>query len=206
MTESSPDRAPRTYTVCVYCGSRSGSDAAYASAAGEVGRLIGEQGWGLVYGGGNVGLMGIVADAALAAGARVTGVIPRSLVAREVGHSGLQSLHVVDTMHERKQLMAEHADAFLAMPGGIGTLEELYEVWTWRQLGYHAKPIGLLNVAGYYDTLLSFMATSVEQGFLGPQQMTMVQTGSEPAELLTRLHQLAHAPSGLAVAADYGRI
>lgn len=206
MPDTSPVRSPKTYTLCVYCGSRVGSEQAYASAASEVGRLIGEQGWGLVYGGGNVGLMGILADAALVAGAHVTGVIPRSLMAREVGHAGLQTLHVVDTMHERKQLMAENADAFLALPGGIGTLEELYEVWTWRQLGYHAKPIGLLNVAGYYDTLLSFMNTSVERGFLGPQQMAMVQTGSAPAELLARLHQLACSSQAQVSPADYGRI
>jgi uncharacterized protein (TIGR00730 family) len=182
---------PDTFSVCVYCGSRHGLSPAYAEAAGTVGRTIGSQGWQLVYGGGNVGLMGVLADATLAAGGRVVGVIPRSLMAREVGHRGLHELHVVETMHQRKQLMAERADAFVALPGGIGTLEELYEAWTWRQLAYHHKPIGLLNVAGYYDALLEFMERSVAEDFLGREQMAFVQTSSDPAALLERLHELA---------------
>ena len=135
-------------SICIYCGSRAGVDPAYAAAAREVGTLLGRMGAQLVYGGGRVGLMGEVADATLAAGGRVVGVIPESLKRLEVGHGGLHELHVVPTMHLRKQMMAERADAFLALPGGIGTLEELYEVWTWRQLGYHDKPVGLLNVDG----------------------------------------------------------
>ncbi len=142
------------FSVCVYCGSRNGESGLHAESAAEVGRLIGERGWRLVYGGGRAGLMGVVADAALAAGAPVLGVIPQSLVDREVAHAGLTELRVVSTMHQRKQAMAEAADVFLALPGGIGTFEELFEVWTWRQLGYHDKPVGLLNSGGYYDGLI----------------------------------------------------
>ena len=145
----------RPISLCVYCGSRPGDLPAYADAARAVGTEIGRRGWQLVYGGGRAGLMGVVADAALAAGAAVVGVIPQSLMVRELGHAGLTELHVVDTMHQRKTMMAERSDAFLALPGGIGTFEELFEVWTWRQLGYHDQPIGLLNVAGYYDPLLA---------------------------------------------------
>ncbi|MES2090294.1 MAG: TIGR00730 family Rossman fold protein, partial [Pseudomonadota bacterium] len=136
-----------TFTVCVYCGSRMGLDPAHEAAAREVGRQIGLRGWSLIYGGGSTGLMGAVADAALAHGATVTGVIPHRLVQRELGHQGLTDLQVVDSMHERKHRMAMHADVFVAIPGGIGTMEELFEVWTWRQLGYHHKALGLLNGA-----------------------------------------------------------
>lgn len=175
------------FSVCVYCGSRPGAQAAYGEAARRLGRGIGERGWQLVYGGGKVGLMGEVADAVLATGGRAVGVIPESLMKREVGHRGLHELHVVPTMHQRKQMMAERADAFVALPGGIGTLEELYEVWTWRQLGYHQQPIALLNVAGYYDGLLAFMQTSVDQGFLAADQLAALMVGVDPAALLDRL-------------------
>lgn len=158
-----------------------------------MGTFIGQQGWQLVYGGGNVGLMGVVADATLAAGGRAIGVIPRSLMEREVGHQALHEQHVVETMHQRKQMMAERAQAFVALPGGIGTLEELYEVWTWRQLGYHRRPIGLLNVDGYYDELLAFMRRSVEDGFLGPEQMALVQVADDPATLLSDLYRRSQA-------------
>jgi uncharacterized protein (TIGR00730 family) len=178
-------------SLCVYCGSREGGDPAYAAAAREVGTLIGRQGWRLVYGGGRAGLMGLVADAALAAGAQVIGVIPASLMERELGHAGLTELHVVETMHERKMLMAEHADAFVALPGGIGTFEELFEVWTWRQLGYHDKPLGLLNVAGYYDSLLAFIAQVAGAGFVTPAQRALLETDSDPAALLARLAESA---------------
>lgn len=194
---------PPAFTVCVYCGSRPGRDPVHATAAAALGQHIGSQGWQLVYGGGNVGLMGIVADATLAAGGRVVGVIPRSLMDREVGHLGLHELHVVDTMHQRKQRMAELADAFVALPGGIGTLEEFYEAWTWRQLGYHDKPIGLLNVAGYYDLLLQFMQRSVDGGFVGPEPMTFVQTAEDPRSLLEALHARARGRPGHG---DYARI
>jgi uncharacterized protein (TIGR00730 family) len=174
-------------SVCVYCGSRFGGSAAFRAAAEAMGRSIGERGWRLVYGGGNVGLMGAVADAALAAGAEVVGVIPERLVGREVGHRGLTTLHVVETMHERKRLMAELADVFVALPGGIGTFEELFEVWTWRHLGYHDQPIGLLNVEGFYDPLLAFMRQTEAAGFVDGSQQAMLTVGVEPVELLNRL-------------------
>ena len=182
------------FSVCVYCGSRSGARADYVQVARALGQAIGATGGQLVYGGGKVGLMGEVADAALGAGARVVGVIPETLMQREVGHAGLHELHVVPTMHVRKQMMAERADAFVALPGGIGTLEELYEVWTWRQLGYHAQPIGLLNVAGYYDGLLQFMQRTVDEGFLSTEQLGVLQVGTDPAALLATLRSAAAPP------------
>ena len=178
-------------SLCVYCGSRSGGDPAFAQAATDIGTRIGRSGGQLVYGGGRAGLMGLVADAALAAGAKVVGVIPQALVERELGHTGLTELHVVQTMHERKQLMAERSDAFLALPGGIGTFEELFEVWTWRQLGYHDKPVGLLNVAGYYDKLLGFIEDTERQGFVPPAQRALLQVDTDAAALLARLSVLA---------------
>lgn len=176
-------------SICVYCGSRQGANAAYSVRARELGQAIGERGWQLVYGGGNVGLMGVVADAVIAAGGRVVGVIPESLMRREVGHRGLHELLVVPNMHVRKQMMAERADAFVALPGGIGTLEELYEVWTWQQLGYHDKPIALLNVAGYFDTLLQFMRSTVDEGFLSQEQFGVLQVEDDPLRLLQRLER-----------------
>jgi uncharacterized protein (TIGR00730 family) len=176
------------FSVCVYCGSRMGSDPAHEAAAREVGRQIGLRGWQLVYGGGSTGLMGVVADAALAHGASVTGVIPHRLVQRELGHPGLTTLHVVDSMHERKHIMAMQADGFVALPGGIGTMEEIFEVWTWRQLGYHQKPVGLLNTAGYYDELLRFIDRSREGGFLWPDVQELLLVDTEVAPLLDRLH------------------
>jgi uncharacterized protein (TIGR00730 family) len=178
-------------SVCVYCGSRHGARPAYTQAARALGTAIGAQGWQLVYGGGKVGLMGEVADATLSAGGRVVGVIPETLQRLEVGHVGLHELHVVPTMHVRKQMMAERADLFIALPGGIGTLEELYEVWTWRQLGFHDQPIGLLNVNGYYDDLLRFMRGTVSEGFLSASQLDTLQVGTEPLELLQRLAGVA---------------
>ncbi len=175
------------FSICVYCGSRHGVRPAYTQAARALGTAIGERGWQLVYGGGKVGLMGEVADAALAAGGRVVGVIPDSLQQREVGHLGLHELHVVPTMHLRKQMMAERSHAFVALPGGIGTLEELYEVWTWRQLGYHGKPIGLLNTQGYYDHLLRFMAGTVAEGFLADDHHAALKVGTDPLALLSEL-------------------
>ncbi len=179
------------FSVGVYCGSRPGLLPAFAQAAAAVGHWIGRHGGQLVYGGGKAGLMGIVADATLAAGGLVVGVIPKALVEREWAHHGCTELHVVDTMHDRKRLMAERADAFLAMPGGIGTLEELFEVWTWRQLGYHDKPVGLLNTAGYYDGLLQFLHGSIEQQFLGDWQMRLIRSRAEPEALLQELVQAA---------------
>jgi uncharacterized protein (TIGR00730 family) len=177
------------FSLCVYCGSRPGSDPAFSEAAKAVGDWIGRHGGQLVYGGGHNGLMGQLADATLASGGRVVGIIPKALVEREWAHKGCTELHVVDTMHERKRMMAERADAFLALPGGIGTFEEFFEVWTWRQLGYHDKPVGLLNVNGYYDGLLAFMAHGVESQFMGPWQMELIRVGSEWQRLLPELVQ-----------------
>jgi uncharacterized protein (TIGR00730 family) len=190
------DPVPPSFSVCVYCGSRHGARPSYTEAARALGSAIGSRGWQLVYGGGNVGLMGEVADAVLATGGRVVGVIPESLMQREVGHTGLTELHVVPTMHQRKQMMAERADAFIALPGGIGTLEELYEVWTWRQLGYHRQPIGLLNIDGFYDTLLAFMQQTVDEGFLSAPQLAAVEVGTDPVEMLLRLSRSAPRRTG----------
>jgi uncharacterized protein (TIGR00730 family) len=162
-----------------------------------VGKWIGVHGGQLVYGGGNNGLMGIVAQATLDHGGRVVGVIPKALEQREHSKLNCTELHVVDTMHQRKQIMAERADAFVALPGGIGTFEELFEVWTWKQLGYHDKPLGLLNVAGYSDMLLSFMSQSVTQGFLNDWQLEMLTVDASVDKLLPRLIQDAGlAPGG----------
>ncbi len=188
---------PSVFSICVYCGSRPGLNPKFAQAARQVGEWIGHKGGRLVYGGGHGGLMGIVADAALATGAEVVGVIPQALVEKEWAHRGCTELHIVDTMHDRKRMMAERADAFLALPGGIGTFEELFEVWTWRQLGYHDKPIGLLNTAGYYDSLLGFLQQAVRQEFMGPWQMDLVRSAPDPLILLPELLQAAgrsHTP------------
>ena len=179
------------FSLCVYCGSKPGLDPAYLKAASEVGTWIGQHGGQLVYGGGRGGLMGIVADATLQAGGQVVGIIPKALVDREWAHRGCTELHIVDTMHERKRMMAERSDAFLAMPGGIGTLEELFEVWTWQQLGYHDKPIGLLNVAGYYQGLLQFMDHGVAQGFLAVPQRELIAVNADLTALLPALVQAA---------------
>ena len=162
----------------------------------EVGTWIGRHGGQLVYGGGRNGLMGITADATLAAGGRVIGVIPRALVEKEWAHTGCTELHIVETMHERKQMMAERADAFLAIPGGIGTLEEFFEVWSWRQLGYHHKPIGLLSVDGFFDGLIGFLSQTTERGFIGAPQQQLVQHGNDVGELLSGLARAAgmHPP------------
>lgn len=189
-------------TVCVYCGSRPGASPSFARAAAEVGTLIGQRGWRLVYGGGHVGLMGIAADATLQAGGEVVGVIPRALEQREVGHEGLTELHVVETMHQRKQLMAERSDVFLALPGGIGTMEELFEIWTWRQLGYHGKPLGLLNVAGFYDDLLRFLDRAAHEGFVSPETQELLLVGDSAGALLDRLASAAWA--GPEKSSDYG--
>ena len=183
--------AEPAFSICVYCGSRPGENPLFAQAATSVGRWIGERGGQLVYGGGRGGLMGIVADAARLAGARVVGVIPQTLVDKEHANHACDELHIVQTMHERKAMMAERSDVFLALPGGIGTFEELFEVWTWRQLGYHDKPIGILNVAGYYDGLLDFLHTSVSSGFMGEWQMGLVHNASDSDALLPMLVQTA---------------
>ncbi len=186
MTQVVPQA--RLFSVCVYCGSRDGKLPDYNQAARTCGERIAERGWQLVYGGGSTGLMGTVANGSLSKGGRVVGVIPERLIQRELGHGGVTELLVVDSMHERKHLMAQHSDAFVALPGGIGTLEELFEIWTWRQLGYHAKPLGLLNVAGYYDHLLRFIEASQAQGFLWPDVKGLLLVDDNIDRLLQRLH------------------
>jgi uncharacterized protein (TIGR00730 family) len=173
--------------ICVYAGSNPGTDPAYAEAARELAALLAERGIGLVYGGGHVGLMGVLADTALEAGGEVIGVMPQALIDREIGHTGLTELRVVGSMHERKALMAELSDAFVAVPGGIGTLEELIEVYTWSQLGIHRKACGVLNVAGYYDHLAAFLDHAVEAGFLRPQHRAVLTVAADPGELIDRL-------------------
>lgn len=182
------------FSVCVYCGSRNGTRTAYAEQARRLGEAIGRRGWQLVYGGGRAGLMGVVADAALAQGARVVGVIPESLMRLEVGHAGLSELHVVQSMHERKHMMAERADAFVALPGGIGTFEELFEVWTWRHLDYHRQPIGLLDAAGYYDGLWTFLRRARDEGFLSEAQLAMLHGGDDVEAMLDTLYANRAAP------------
>ncbi len=174
-------------SVCVYCGSSPGSRPEYAEAARALGQVMAEQGLTLVYGGGKVGLMGVVADRVMAHGGKVIGIIPDALMQKEVGHRGLTELHVVRNMHERKQMMADLADAFIAMPGGVGTFEELFETFTWAQLGYHDKPVGLLNVAGFYDGMLGFLNHAVGEGFLKQVHADMLHVSAAPADLLAKL-------------------
>jgi uncharacterized protein (TIGR00730 family) len=193
----------RPFSVAVYCGSRFGDSPAFADAARALGALIGRGGATLVYGGGRVGLMGTVADAVMAAGGQVVGVIPQALMDREVGHAGLTELHVVQTMHERKQLMAERADAFISLPGGIGTLEELYEVWSWQQLGYHDKPVALLNVDGYYDALIEFHRAMHQRGFVSDAQFNALMVDTDPVRLLDRVRVAAAAATA---PDDYSKI
>ncbi|HEX8672942.1 MAG TPA: TIGR00730 family Rossman fold protein [Longimicrobium sp.] len=170
--------------VCVFCGSSPGTRPVYAEAARAMGRLLAERGIGLVYGGGKVGLMGEVADAVLAGGGEVTGVIPRGLMEREVGHQGLTTLHVTGTMHERKALMVDLSDGFVALPGGYGTLDELCEALTWSQLGIHARPCGVLNVDGYFDALLALFDHAVREGFVREAHRGLVLEATESAALL----------------------
>ncbi len=177
------------FSLCVYCGSRMGQRPEYEQAADEVGRWIGAHGGQLVYGGGKSGLMGIVAQATLKAGGQVVGVIPTALVEKEWAMNECTELHIVANMHERKRMMADRADAFVALPGGIGTMEEFFEAWTWRQLSYHNKPVGLLNTSGFYDSLLGFLGSMVDQSFLNDWQMDLIRTGSQASELLPQLVQ-----------------
>ncbi len=180
-------------SVCVFCGSNPGNDPVYAEGARAMGVEIARRGMVLVYGGGAVGLMGIVADAALAAGGEVHGVIPRALREKEVGHHHLTRLEIVETMHIRKARMAELSEGFIAMPGGIGTFEELFEIWTWAQLGIHDKPLAFLNVAGFYDPLATFLDNTVEAGFLKQTHRAMTITDTQPATLLDRMEQYVPA-------------
>lgn len=178
--------------ICVFLGSSLGRSPVYRAAAERMGTLLATRGIGLVYGGGAVGLMGVIAGAAVAAGGEVIGVIPEALRARELDHKGITELHVVETMHERKALMAKLSDGFITLPGGIGTLEELFEVWTWAQLGYHAKPCGLLDVAGFYTPMSAFIDRVVDEGFLQPPARAMLLIEQDPEVLLDRMaHYLA---------------
>ncbi len=181
-------------SICVYCGSSFGVSPRYAEQARAMGAALAARGITLVYGGGNVGLMGAIADEMLRLGGKVTGVIPQALMDKEVGHHGLTQLHIVKNMHERKALMAELSDGFIAMPGGIGTLEELFEVFTWSQLRFHDKPIGVLNTDGYYDALLGFVAHMVEQGFLRAEQAKLLMTEADPQALLARFDAFEVVP------------
>jgi len=180
--------------ICVFCGSSSGVNALYTEAAQAVGRLLCRGGVELVYGGGNVGLMGVLADACLAEGGRVIGVIPQALVDKEVAHQGLTELRVVSSMHERKAVMAELSDAFAALPGGYGTWEELFEMLTWTQLGIQRKPCGLLNVNGYYDPLLELADQAVSEGFLREANRELLHSDDDPERLLDRLSRFDFQP------------
>lgn len=173
-------------SVCVYCASSPGVRPEYAVAAESLARLLAQRGITVIYGGSSKGLMGRLADAALAAGGRVIGVLPQSLIDKEVGHDGLHELHIVSSMHERKALMSDFADAFIALPGGFGTLEEIIETVTWAQLGFHNKPCGLLNVAGYFDPLCQFMAGAVAEGFIRSAHRDILQVAASPEELLAK--------------------
>jgi uncharacterized protein (TIGR00730 family) len=176
-----------TFSLAVYCGSRLGVDPVHAQTARELGRWIGANNGQLVYGGGGYGLMGILANETMTHGGRVLGIIPQNMVEREWAHQEVSELKIVQTMHERKAAMIENADAIMAISGGIGTLDEFFEAWTWRQLGYHDKPVGLLNVGGYFDSLLEFLQKSVEQDFLGQSHLDLLHTGRSIDELAHRL-------------------
>ncbi|MCY1061535.1 TIGR00730 family Rossman fold protein [Nannocystis sp. SCPEA4] len=170
--------------LCVFCGSSPGHDASYLAAARNLGAVLARAGIGLVYGGASVGLMGAVADAVMSDGGEVVGVMPRSLVDKEIAHKALADLRIVGSMHERKALMAELADGFVALPGGLGTFEELFEVWTWAQLGYHRKPCSLLNVGGFYDKLADFLDDVVSRGFVKPIHRSMLIVEQDPDALI----------------------
>jgi len=185
-----------SFSVCVFCGSSTGTDPRYAAAAVELGGEIARRGWTLVYGGGSVGLMGLAADAALDAGGRVVGVIPRFLYEWEVGHDGLTELEIVETLTERKVRMGDLSDAFLTLPGGIGTLDETFEALSWAQLGLERKPNGLLNVAGYYDALVAFLDRATAEGFVKPQHRALLLADDRPAALLDALQAAAEDAVG----------
>ncbi|KAA5804112.1 TIGR00730 family Rossman fold protein [Alkalicaulis satelles] len=179
-------------SVCIYCGSSTGANGDYLAAARAMGEALARRGVRLVYGGGQVGLMGAVADACLDAGGMVTGVIPGFLFHKEIAHGQVSDMRVVASMHERKQVMADEADAFIAMPGGLGTLEELFEVWTWSQLGRHAKPVGVLNAGGYYDRLLAFLDHMQSEQFVEGRHRAMLIEHADPDALMDRLAAYEH--------------
>jgi uncharacterized protein (TIGR00730 family) len=173
--------------ICVYCGSNAGNDPAHRAAAHDLGAFLAHSGIGLVYGGGNVGLMGAVADGALSQNGEVIGVIPKSLMEKELGHGGVTELHVVTSMHERKQMMVDLSDGFIALPGGFGTLDELFETLTWLQLSFHDKPVGLLNVGGFFDGLIEFIDHMSRSGFLKPEHARCVLVANDPTLLLAAM-------------------
>lgn len=173
--------------VCIFCGSAVGARASYTEAAQQLGKLLVKRGLGLVYGGGNVGLMGVVADTVMAGGGSVVGVMPRNLIAREIGHAGITELRVVDTMHQRKALMSDLSSAFIALPGGYGTFDEFFEVVTWTQLGLHRKGCGLLNVDGYYDPFVAMLDRAVAEGFIRPENRALVLDDASAERLLDRV-------------------
>ena len=183
--------SPMLTTICVFCASSSGADPLFVDSARAFGELLARSGRRVVYGGGNTGLMGALAEGVLSARGEIIGVMPRHLVEREVAHYGLTRLHTVSSMHERKAMLAEMADAFVALPGGLGTLEEFTEIWTWGQLGLHRKPYGLLNVVGFYKPLLDFLDHALAQGFVRPEQRAMVHVAEDPTALLDAME---HAP------------
>jgi uncharacterized protein (TIGR00730 family) len=185
----------RLRRVCVYCGSNSGVRPTFAAAAAGLGRLLAEEGIGVVYGGASIGLMGIVADAALTAGGEVIGVLPDKLFEHEIAHAGLSDLHVVTSMHERKTLMSELADGFIALPGGYGTIEEVVEAVTWTQLGIHDKPVGLLDVDGFFDHLIAFLDRAVSDGLLRPGSRELLLCDDDPRRLLDRLRSEGPPPA-----------
>ena len=182
--------------ICVYCGSKPGDDPLFVDAARKVGRALAEHGIGVVFGGGRVGLMGALADAALAAGGDVFGVIPHKLQEAEIAHGRLTELFVVDSMHARKMVMAQLADGFIALPGGFGTLDELFEITTWNQLGYHHKPVGLLNVGGFFDLLLRFLDHAAQRGFVRPDHRAILHAAPDLSELLGVMAQAAFPAPG----------
>jgi hypothetical protein len=182
---------PSLRRIAVFCGASTGRDPRHVAGARRLGSALADRGIGLVYGGGSVGLLGAIADAMLERGGEVIGVIPRTLWEREVGHRGLTELHIVETMHERKAMMAELADAFVALPGGLGTLEELFEAWTWSQLGLHRKPCAILDASGYYDDLVSFLDKAVAAGFVDATYRAMLIVERDPAALFERLASYA---------------
>lgn len=173
--------------LCVYCGSNPGKDPAYVTAGKRLGKFLAAESIGLVYGGASSGVMGAVADGITAAGGDAVGIIPSDLLKKETPHSGLTELNVVDSMHERKALMAKLSDGFIALPGGLGTLEELFEVWTWAQLGFHGKPCALLNVRSYYSPLITFLDRAVEEGFLSAQHRSMLIVEEDPERLIAQM-------------------
>lgn len=189
--------------ICVFCGSSPGRAPGPQAAARLVGARLAARGLGVVYGGASVGLMTAVADAAKAAGAEVIGVVPKMLMRKEVAHAGLDDLRVVETMHERKALMAELSDGFIALPGGIGTFEELFEIWTWAQLGAHRDPVGLLNVDGFYDTLLTFLDSVVDAGFLRPSHRDLLLVDDDVDRLLDRMATFTPSTSPPWIDADH---